>query len=126
MPPLNFEYEEIAGRFYPIVPVELVSSEKNILTRAYVDSGATFSIFNSEIAEYLGIDYLKGEKIFPAGIGGHICAYLNDIILVVGGMEIPCKVLFSEEFVIKFNLVGRAGVFDKFKVCFDDAERVVE
>jgi len=35
-----------------------------------VDSGASFSIFNAEIADYLGLDYRKGDKIYPARVGG--------------------------------------------------------
>ena len=98
-------------------------NEKWFLTRAYVDSGASFSIFNAEIAEYLGLDYRKGNKIYPAGVGGHICAYINEILITIPNIEIWCKVLFSDEFTVKFNLLGRAGIFDRFKVCFDDPEK---
>jgi hypothetical protein len=121
--PLSFSYEEIAGKFYPIIPIELESKDRSILTRVYVDSGATFSIFNSEIATYLNIDYRRGEKIFPTGIGGHIHAYLNDVVLRLENIEMPCKVLFSDEFAVKFSLLGRAPLFDKFKICFDDVEK---
>jgi len=31
--------------------------------------------------------------------------------------------LFSDEFMVKFNLLGRAGIFDRFRVCFDDPEK---
>jgi predicted aspartyl protease len=120
---LPFDYEEIAGRFYPVIPIELKANEKRFLTRAYVDSGASFSIFDAEIADYLGLDYRKGDKIYPAGIGGHICTYLNEIIVALNGREMHCEVLFSDEFTVKFNLLGRAGIFDKFRICFDDQER---
>ena len=79
--PLNFDYEEIAGKYYPVIPIELKANENRFLTRAYVDSGASFSIFNAEIADYLGLNYRKGDKIYPAGIGGHICAYINTIFI---------------------------------------------
>ncbi|MHC1611260.1 MAG: hypothetical protein ACXQTW_06665 [Candidatus Methanospirareceae archaeon] len=121
--PLTFDYEEIAGKFYPVIPIELKAEEKRILTRAFVDSGASFSIFNAEIADYLGLDYRKGKKIYPAGVGGHICAYINEIFIYIHDIEIRCKVLFSDEFAVKFNLLGRAGIFDRFKVCFDDSEK---
>jgi predicted aspartyl protease len=121
--PLTFDYEEIAGKFYPVIPIELKANEKRFLTRAYVDSGASFSIFNAEIAEYLGLDYRKGNKIYPAGVGGHICAYINEILISISNIEIRCKVLFSDEFSVKFNLLGRAGIFDRFKICFDDQEK---
>ena len=74
---MTFDYEELAGKFYPIIPIELKANEKRFLTRAYVDFGVSFSIFNAEIADYLGLDYRKGDRIYPADIGGHICAYIN-------------------------------------------------
>ena len=121
--PLSFDYEEIAGNFYLVIPIELKANEKRFLTRAYVDSGASFSIFNAEIADYLGLDYRKGDKIYPARVGGHICAYINEIFISIHDIEIRCKVLFSDEFMVKFNLLGRAGIFDRFRVCFDDPEK---
>jgi len=121
--PLIFEYEEIAGKFYPVIPIELKVNEKRFSTRAYVDSGAYFSIFSAEIADYLGLDYRKGDKIYPAGVGGHICAYINEIFISIHDREIRCKVLFSDEFTIKFNLLGRVGIFDGFRICFDDSEK---
>ncbi|MEA1905869.1 MAG: hypothetical protein U9N12_02780 [Euryarchaeota archaeon] len=89
----------------------------------YVDSGAGFSIFNAEIADYMGFDYRRWELIFPAGVGGHIRAYINEILISVGGIKFSYNVLFSDEFTVKFNLLGRAGVFDRFRVCFDDSEK---
>ncbi|MHC1569084.1 MAG: pepsin/retropepsin-like aspartic protease family protein [Candidatus Syntropharchaeia archaeon] len=114
---------EIAGKFYPVIPIELKAKKKQFLTRAYVDSGASFSIFNAEIADYLNLDYRKGNKIYPAGVGGHICAYLNEIFLSIQNIDIRCEVLFSDEFTVKFNLLGRAGIFDRFRICFDDREK---
>jgi len=35
------------------------------------------------------------------------------------------KVGFSEKLGVGFNLLGRAGVFDRFKVCFQERERVL-
>ncbi|MDI6917454.1 MAG: hypothetical protein QMC80_06620 [Thermoplasmatales archaeon] len=37
----------------------------------------------------------------------------------------PCDVLFSDELTVRFNLLGRISLFDRFKVCFDDTERVL-
>ncbi|MFQ6137411.1 MAG: hypothetical protein ACE5PM_09575 [Candidatus Hydrothermarchaeales archaeon] len=124
-PVKEFRYEEVAGKFFPIISVAIESNGKGILTRAYVDSGASFSIFDSQVAEYLDIDFRKGEKVFPRGIGGHICAYLNPVTIYIEDIGIPCKVLFSDELVVKFNLLGRAGFFDRFKVCFDDKEEIL-
>lgn len=123
MHPLKFEYERVGDSFFPVINVELIHEDKSIITKAYVDSGAMYSIFNADLADVLELDYKKGKKIYPLGIGGHICANINDIILKIEDAEIPCKVLFSDEFVVKFNLLGRIGLFDRFRICFDDQER---
>jgi hypothetical protein len=65
----------------------------------------------------------KGERYFPLGIGGHICSYINPITLIIEGAEIHCDVLFSDELLVKFNLIGRVGLFDIFRICFDDVEK---
>jgi hypothetical protein len=31
--------------------------------------------------------------------------------------------LFSDELLVKFNLIGRVGLFDIFRICFDDVEK---
>lgn len=61
--------------------------------------------------------------MFPIGIGGHICAYTHRIKLSIEKEEFECNVLFSDEFIVKFNLLGRVGLFDKFKVFFEDKEK---
>jgi len=120
---LKIEYERVGSRFFPIIDLEISHKDKSIATKAYVDSGAGYSIFNAELADILELDYKKGKKIYPMGIGGHICAYLNEVRLKIRDFDIPCKVLFSDEFVVRFNLIGRTGLFDSFRVCFDDKER---
>lgn len=46
---MKFPYVELRGRLLPIVPVEV----NDIEFYAFVDSGASFSIFHSDIAEML-------------------------------------------------------------------------
>ncbi|OQX76168.1 MAG: hypothetical protein B6D64_10335 [Bacteroidetes bacterium 4484_276] len=59
-----------------------------------VGSRATFSTFNSQIADYFGIDYKKGEKIFPIGISGHIKGFINEMTLIIQNTELICRCLF--------------------------------
>jgi len=125
MHPIKIEYQRIGNRFFPIVDVEIFYKDRSVITKAYVDSGATYSIFNSDLADILELDYKKGRKLYPIGIGGHICAYANKVRLKIQDVNIRCNVLFSDEFVVRFNLLGRVGMFDKFRVCFDDKERVL-
>lgn len=123
---LKFDYTRIGDHYFPLIDVELISPKNSVITKAYVDSGATYSIYKREIADILDIDFKKGQKMYPFGIGGHICAYLHLIKIRVETTEFECDVLFSEELLIKFNIVGRKGFFDRFKVCFDDKQKMIE
>jgi len=71
------------------------------------------------------MDYKKGERRYPVGVSGHICAYLNEIELEIADIKLKCNVYFSDEFIPCFNLLGRDGIFNHFKVCFDDKERAL-
>ncbi len=104
----------------------MISSEESVVTKAYVDSGATYSIFKKELAEILNIDVESGKKMFPIGIGGHICAYIHTIKMKVRDTEFDTDVLISDELLVRFNILGRIGLFDHFKVCFDDKGKVLE
>ena len=123
---MKFDYTQIGENFYPLIDVELISLTDSVITKAYVDSGATYSIFKMEIAEILNIDVESGKKIFPIGIGGHICAYIHNVRMKVGDVEFDTDVLISDELLVRFNILGRIGLFDRFKICFEDKSRVLE
>jgi len=122
---IEFEYRRLEDRYVPIIEVKLLHNGKYTKTLAYVDSGATTSIFHTDIAKSLGINYKKGEKRYPMGVSGHILTYLNKIEMEIADIGMNCNVLFSDEFIPRFNLLGREDIFNHFKVCFDDRERTL-
>ncbi len=95
---MKFPYVELRERLLPIVPVEV----NDIEFYAFVDSGASFSIFHSDIAEILDIKIEDGDKIFTARIG------------------------MSRKLGIGFDIIGRKDFFDNFKICFDEKNKIVE
>jgi len=123
---LKFEYTRIGKNYFPMIDVELISPKNSVITKAYVDSGATYSLFKSELAELIDIDYKKGKKLYPVGIGGHICAYLNKLKMKVGNIEFKCEIMFSDELIVRFNIIGRKGFFENFKVCYDETNNIIE
>lgn len=95
-------------------------------TSAYVDSGATYSIFRKEEADHLGLEMTRGQRRkVIVGDGKFITIFLHDVDLQIGPHRMRVPVGFSEELGVGFNLLGRYGVFQHFKVCFDDRERTV-
>jgi hypothetical protein len=123
---MNFPYIFLEGRYLPIVPLEL-KGEEWIELHAFVDSGASYSIFHADIAEILGIEYTKGEKNFmTVGDGTQIPVYLHNINVRFNEKEFSAKIGFSNKLGIGFDILGREGFFDRFVVCFDDRKRILK
>ena len=120
---VEFPYLEKDGQYFPVVQVALRSRRKKIAVNALVDSGASFSVFRPEIAEYLGIKIERGKQVYLTGIGGRILGYLHWVPLFVGGKSFRCKIVFSKEFTVSFNLLGRDNFFSPFVVSFMERRR---
>lgn len=124
---MEFPYLEIDHReFAPIVPVE-IRGLIWISFEAYIDTGASCSIFHTDRAEVLGLNYRKGKKFYvKVGDGGLIPVYLHVLPVRFSGIEFKAPIGFSKELGVGFNLLGRAGFFEKFRICFNDRYRKVE
>jgi hypothetical protein len=122
---MRIPYAEIEeGLFEPVVRVEFRSRERWIETEAYVDSGASFSIFKPEIAEMLKISYLRGRKVsLTVGNGEGLPIYLNNLSVRFAGRVFNARIGFSDKLGVDFNLLGRSGFFEKFMICFNDKHR---
>ena len=116
-------YVEKDTQWYPIIGVTLTHEGQSLNVKALIDSGASFSIFRSEIAEYLGIEIDRGEKLYLEGVGGRILGYLHEVELSIGKKKIRCKIFFSREFTVSFNLIGRDNFFLEFLVTFDEKNK---
>lgn len=119
---MRFPYVEVEkGIFAPVVRLEIAAPSRWIETEAYVDSGATYSIFRPEVAEILKINYSKGHKILlTVGDGGLIPVYLHNLKVKFAGHEFNATLGFSDKLGVEFNLLGRASFFKKFMICFND------
>ena len=51
--------------------------------------------------------------------------YLHHIKVRFAGMEFSAPAGFSDALKVGFNLLGRAGFFDRFTMCFNDRARVL-
>lgn len=121
-----FPYKKLAGKLLPIVPIELKGGEW-VSYDAYVDSGAGYSIFHSDVADDLGIKIEHGQKVYiTVGDGSQIIVYLHKISIRVAEHEFMATIGFSERLGIGFNIIGQSNIFDRFKICFDGKEKFVE
>ena len=61
---MRFSYREISkGIFAPSINLEIWTGGRWVECDAYIDSGATYSIFHTDMAVILGLTYQKGRKI---------------------------------------------------------------
>lgn len=120
-----FSYFEKDGQYFPVIEVKLKTSHREINVNALVDSGASFSVFRPEIAQELGIVLEKGKKIYLTGIGGRILGYLHELSLTLGKKTFHCKIVFSPEFNVSFNLLGRDNFFMPFIISFFEKNKKI-
>ena len=111
----------------PSVPISLLGKE-SFDTIALVDSGADISAVPEDVAELLGLD-LSGERSPAFGIGGRVNSVETTISIILQKghekytLRIPIKVILGDyDFPM---LLGRAGFFDQFIICFDESKEKI-
>lgn len=123
---IEFVYTKYHDMMVPMVPIKVKGRDRWFEFWAFVDSGATYSIFSSKEAEALGIEIKEGKKMMlVVGDGSYIPVYLFEIPMSIGDVEFIAEIGFSERLGVGFNLLGRRVIFDIFRVCFSDREEKV-
>ena len=125
---MKFKYKQFGlDILRPVIPIEI---EYNNLVTPYevlVDSGADICIFNSQIAEVLEIDVLKGIKSQINGITGFPeDIYIHTIHIKLGSKHYKIDVGFIRISNTSYGVLGQKGFFDKFKVSFDLKKKEIE
>lgn len=116
-----FPYQkDLRGDYFPIIEIFVKNKTYSIKLLTLLDSGATTSVFSSEAAEELDLDIEKGKEIFLHGVGGKIKGYMHNLTLEIAGKKVVAPVVFSEEYLVSFNLLGRSGIFKQFKITFEE------
>lgn len=114
----------------PVIPVTLsVGGSRSTMYAALIDSGADFSIFHAEIAEYLGIDVRSGKREMFGGIQGRggSEAFLHPVTLSIGGWDYKTTIGFSYDIAKHgYGILGQKGFFDIFVVKFDLTKEEIE
>ena len=124
---MKFEYVNIRGNFLPIVPIEIKGREEWVVLRAFVDTGASQSIFHSGFAEVLGIEVEEGKEInVMVGDGSFIPVYLHTVKVKFAEEHFNATIGFSKRLGVEFNILGRKDFFDRFIFTFNDYHKVLE
>ncbi len=119
-------YIEWRGRASPLVTTKLSINDKSVITLAYLDTGATYFVYNSDFCERLGLDLLKGERVdITVGDGGLIPVYMYDVKIQIEDLEFNAKIGFSDRLGTGINILGTETVLDEFVVCFDGIKKEI-
>lgn len=124
--PKIFKYKIIDRVLYPVISTNLFSGKKKIKIDALIDSGATISVFKDEVAEQLAIVIENGQEIYLGGVGGRIKGYIHKLEIEIAGKKFLCPVVFSHEYLVSFNLLGREAFFKQFKVIFEEKQNLLK
>ena len=109
-----------------MIPLKLKGKLDWFEAWAFVESGATYSIFHPKELTGTGLEYPCGErKMVVVGDGSFIPVYFIKLPIKIGEVEFIAEVGFSEKLGVGFNLLGRKDVFENFEVCFNDTKKKV-
>lgn len=124
---MKFAYQKsFEGLFYPIIELRVGYKEDYLKIFAIIDSGATISIFKQEIADILGIKIENGKEVMMRGVAGRIMGYIHNVKVKIAEKDFVISVVFSKEYLVSFNLLGRDAFFEQFKITFDEKNKLVE
>ncbi len=117
------------GKFIkrPMVEIDIFGPKGNLKQLALLDSGADRSVFNLEIAKYLGVDLSKNKISEITGITG------KTKVFVVYDVEIKVEYLGAIKIPVGFidspyvgALLGQEGFFDANKIKFEKDHNTFE
>lgn len=122
---MRLPYQEDEPRI--IVRIFSPLKKESIPFVAYVDSGASYSIFHEDVAELLGIQIKNGRKTqVTVGNGARIPVYLHRLNVQFATEEFLAVIGFSPKLGVEINLLGQIDFFDRFKICFDSKNKYLE
>lgn len=124
---MKFEYRFYEGQFLPIVLIGLKGKSGWIKSQVYVDTGASYSLFHTDMAEILGLNLEEGKPYeMVVGDGNTLKLYLHKIPVSLAGQEFIATIGFSKGIGVGFNIIGRKSIFDNFIICFNEKEKYIE
>jgi hypothetical protein len=128
-PPRRVEFpylKDATGHYAPIIYLQTWTGNRWLYLQAYVDSGASWSVFHVDVAELLNLKLnARMRRYMLLGNGSAIPIYFAHVRVRFAGVEFKAPIGFSDALKVGFNLLGRAEFFSRFVVSFNDRARVL-
>lgn len=111
--------------FRPVADVILKSSYNTLEASMYIDSGADISFVTLSAGLALGFTEKSNQIKEVKGFAGEAIPYiLQEITFILSGHKILANIGWALIEEVPF-LLGRAGIFSKFKITFDESEKLI-
>jgi hypothetical protein len=112
------------GKRRPGFLIQLSNGTLQIDTKAFLDSGAEFSLFNGEFATALGLDLISGQpRRYKTVNNTSLGLYVHPVTIYIPELDaFRFQLGFSIE-QITVNILGR-DFFDLMRIGFDEHEQV--
>ena len=105
----------------PIIPLKVLAGGRWRGVRAYVDSGAAYSILTTADARRLGLLRIKARRLAVTTSGGQTQSIsLHRLWVKLGTDRFSITFGVPRGFDVDFNLLGRRDLFKRYQICFDD------
>lgn len=117
-------YTRFGNHTLPLIPVVLFKKDEVPLQPllAVVDSGASISLFDAQIADVLGINLTEGKKEELQGIVGAVTVYIHKVHCSIKWYSFPCRIAFTRNFG-ELQILGRLDFFERFTVLLDEIDQ---
>lgn len=121
----RFSYLTLRGKHYPLIPIKLYFEDHAVKTYALVDSGSTLSVFRAEIADSLGLKLEEGEEVALQFANAPLTVYSHILRASVESEFFELRVGFARDLLTSFNILGREGFFERFRITFNEGKREI-
>ncbi|MBI3443495.1 hypothetical protein HY008_02400 [Candidatus Woesebacteria bacterium] len=122
-----FPYQKNSvGDSFPVIDLFVSKDDRLVRIFALVDSGATVSILGEDVAEQLDLVIEEGKGTYLGGVGGRIKGYVHKLDVEVAGKKFLCPIVFSREYTVSFNLLGRETFFKQFRIIFEEKKNYLK
>lgn len=121
----ELSYRQHKGGLFPMMQVKVLHLGKGVNVDGVIDSGSNYCLFNSEVAASLGLPLERAGPVEITTVSDKVKIYLHQVEMSVLGEPFSCKVGFMRKMGTSFNLLGRAGFFERHHVTFKENEKKV-
>jgi hypothetical protein len=111
----------------PHIPLKLGWQDREAHFIPLLDTGADFSVFHKSDALWLGIDWSKGKEMELSNAdGSSFYGRQFNLTVDIEGYKLPARICFTENTHYDMPLLGRADIFQHFRITVDEKAQHIE